>query len=171
VQRRAVIAFTALLVGAFFLWLVPKPRPASPQLSVHFLGLTNDTAGKKLAVFELRNAGQGKLRVWLPGSVELKRPHVNGSGSWFTNSPWLKPSSPPMRTVVAAPATEEEWRVRFHFLPPPTLEQRLRAFAASLGLPVQRRDWGTFTAHSEWLAPTVAWDWSDLPKPSASSAK
>ena len=158
--------FAVVLIGlaGLVIWLGPKPHPRSPKLVVRFVGLTNDASGAQLAAFDLSNAGNTPLRAVLPGSVEVNDPRYGGGGSWFTNGPLLRPSSPPMRVTVTPPKTQYAWRARFFHTPPLTLSQRLRKFAASWGAPLIPVGQVAYPAYSEWLYPTVEFDWMPWPK-------
>ena len=127
--------------------------------TVRFLGFENVT-GRNLAIFTLSNAGHSPIEVGLPAQIELRNTKRNDPGhAVFPRL--LSPSSQPFTVKVVAPATQDQWRVRFDYYPL-SLRDRFSRLVAPLGLRIGRQSVVTSAAYSEWIDPTLPIDWLHL---------
>lgn len=148
----------ALGVGLIALWFYQRPKPDGLNLTVQFIGMTNDVSGSKSAIFILHNTGNVHVEVADP-MIELrgKGPAVSGGGYFFRHR--LSPSSPPLTVQVGAPRAREQWRAVFHYIP---LRLRDRLMKNRLVMSLFTR-FGIRTsrvvtlsnAYSEWMEPTL----------------
>jgi len=80
-----------------------------PPIRVRFLGMTNDSAGSKLARFELHNTGKESWDVSLPGFVDLGM----RSGGYFGYTNATVQAGASVETSIPAPKDRNRWRVEF----------------------------------------------------------
>ncbi len=71
-----ILAFFAIVsVGMFILggWVAFLPPPGSPNISITFLGYTNDAAGTRLARFTITNRNPSTIFAYSP-NIEIQSP-------------------------------------------------------------------------------------------------
>ena len=154
-----------LLVLCVILVIARVDRKPQGDLIVRFITLTNDLAGTNLAVFTLSHGGRCSIEVGLPGEIELRNTKCNNPG-YAVFPVTISPSRQPLTVKVVAPQTQDQWRVAFHYYPV-SLRDRLNRsvaplvnrFAAPLGIQMRGRAVIVSTAHSEWMGPTVQFEW------------
>src|SRR5206468_425950 len=139
-------------------------KPRAQKLSIRLVGMTNDVAGTRIAIFTLRTTDLVSVQVADP-VVELRnQPLIIGGGLFLRNR--VSPGKPRTMKIVM-PTTQDEWRVAVYYYSA-SLRDRVREAAARL-LGIQMRSHlVTFsTVHSDWMAPTSQMDWlgSDWMKP------
>ena len=161
-KRSRVIIVVILIAAAtsLFVKLGRKPQWKKPEISVRFLGMTNDAAGTKLARFELRNVGSVRTAVSIPGFIDIE----NRGGAYIITNTTLRPAS--LETRVKAPLTSAGWRAEFICSTPLNWMQKLKNFAAKHGLPVIRVGHIAVSVYSERLNPVLDIDRTGLvPEP------
>jgi hypothetical protein len=82
-----------------------SPSTNQPTIRVQFLSMTNNTAGAKLARFELRNTGKESWDVSLPGFSDNRLPGI----CTVTNLQ----AGASLETSVQAPMGRDSWRAEF----------------------------------------------------------
>ena len=162
-QRLWKICLCAITISAAVLVVcLNSPQlPNSPMLSVRFVGRTNDSAGTSQAVFELRNTGSAPFYVTIPGAIEITNEPPQNPGKWWTNSPELLRSSPPIFVNLPMPQTKNPWRAQFYCMSSGNFVQRLKNLAVKRGIPITPVLQEMLPAYSEWLKPTAEVNWVD----------
>jgi hypothetical protein len=96
-------------------WAQGQPqRLQETAILGRLLGMTNDTAGTKVARFELHNIGSKPMGVSLPGFVDVG----SRSGGYFgSTNATLQPGGS-VETSVPVPIERNRWRAEFLCTPP-----------------------------------------------------
>src|SRR2546421_11212238 len=72
-RKTTLLLLLALIVVGFYVWVGVQPRPTRPDVSVSFLGYTNDNSGVRLAIIAVTNLSSFPARVYLP-TTQIKVP-------------------------------------------------------------------------------------------------
>jgi len=153
----AAVLFTLLL--AMLVWIARQPPAPQPKVSLRFIGYTNDTSNRRVAIFTVSNAGPSTAqllsgyRVYLhDASAPSRRTRVS-SGYLPRGAARLRPAA--SETLAVTPPTNQlPWYVLVSFRAdePPIrdIADSVLEGARSLGIRVRYRQ-PRYAAMSERL--------------------
>jgi hypothetical protein len=155
-KRRIISVGLALVViiGAVFFWMATR-KPEPLKVGVLFLGLVNDTSGKRMAQLQVTNESDVRIRVWgvyhvqVRGEAQRRGPFFHGRNIYVApgqSSVFLVPEYTEASSWCAAlHCSRDNWRRSFSdfagSLPPSLCRFVPRRYA---GVPVE-------FALSDWI--------------------
>jgi hypothetical protein len=113
-KRTVIIAgsLVLILVVCVVAWTTTR-HPAPLKVSVLFTGYTNDASGARLAVFQVRNESEIRMRRWGVYHVEVRGDVQRRGPLFFGRNAFVEPGQ---STVFALPAYTNQvaWRAALH---------------------------------------------------------
>lgn len=155
-KRTLIIAGLFAVVIGIITWVAFQPK--EPQLSVTFLGYTNNATGSQLATFVVSNLNSFVVRrqahYWIEQPTSTGR--TNQASCWFSSGNDLKARAFEVLAVPVA-TNKPSWRlllsIRTDLGPVTEMMEAVAFVSESRGFqsPFPRRK--SFELRSDWIAP------------------
>lgn len=106
--RAIVVSIVLIILGVFVVWI--DRQPARPNVSIAFLGYTNNLSGQLVAQFSITNLNSAAAQIYSPV--------VFGSTAFYGYSPptsffnFTLPGRASKTVVIPAPTNQPEWKLQ-----------------------------------------------------------
>ena len=113
-----IVGLVLLSLLGFAWWVLFRPPPPRPNVTVKFRGYTNDVTGTRLAVFAVSNSSSDAVlrlshyRIQIPTSPRW----TDVSEGWLSSGGSVLPAGV-VEAIVVPAATNHSWRVTFSVSP------------------------------------------------------
>jgi len=138
---KIVVLITALL-GVLMMWIASRPPAGRPNVSVTFVGYTNDTGGSRLAMFAISNLSASAV-FRAPGyDIQTPKGRMAQSGRFLPKGTQLNAGMSEV-VVLPPPTNQSPWKVGVVVYPDIGLARTIKwgvtRALMRVGLPTQYR--------------------------------
>ena len=156
-RTRTALGAMLVLTAGLLAWLFLREPAGRPDVSVTFLGYTNDAVGTRLASFAISNASRADVHRFTPYRIQIPSSNrwASVSNGWIAGDKVLGIGK--FETVtINAPTGVQMWRASFMVSTDVGAVPGMIRFVADsmrrIGLPVQRYTTRTHGVCSDWIS-------------------